>query len=128
MNGRVTIESLFELALELRDKGEIKDAIAVLTKILVDHPHHSRLHGVHSILGGIYSDLKNHLAAHNHFQIATKLKPESELASFGFYIACYPADMYKDTLKEPLEGLKDGYMSDYEEVIRNLAKKNNVWL
>ena len=79
------------------------------------------------------------------FKKATALNPKSELASLGLYLALTelnhhveaineltrylktcPADLYKDTLEELLEGLKKGYMTAYEDDIRNLAKLNGV--
>ena len=79
------------------------------------------------------------------FKKATALNPKSELASLGLYLALTelnhhveaineltrylktcPADLYMDTLEELLEGLKKGYMTAYEDDIRNLAKLNGV--
>jgi len=42
------------------------------------------------------------------------------------YLKCNPAYLYKDTLEELLEGLKEGYMTNYENEIRKLAKENGV--
>jgi hypothetical protein len=42
------------------------------------------------------------------------------------FLKSHPADLYKTTLEELLEGLEKGYMTDYEHDIRNLAKINGV--
>jgi hypothetical protein len=42
------------------------------------------------------------------------------------YLKIYPAKLYKDTLEELLEGLVKGYMTDYEDDIRNFARVNGV--
>ncbi len=45
-----TIDSMFELAIELRDKGELRDSINVLFKILNDYSVDERTHGIHTVL------------------------------------------------------------------------------
>lgn len=42
------------------------------------------------------------------------------------YLTHYPASLYKDTLTELLEDLKDGYMTNYQKEILMLALKNSV--
>ncbi|MCE2936839.1 MAG: hypothetical protein LW845_12520 [Flammeovirgaceae bacterium] len=140
-----TIDSMFELAIELRDKGELRDSINVLFKILNDYSVDERTHGIHTVLGGIHSDLGENENALINFRRATELNPKSELASLGLYITLttlnrdeeaihelirylksYPADLYKGTLEELLEDLEKGYMTDYEDDIRNFAKVNGV--
>lgn len=140
-----TIDSLFELAIDLRDKGELRDSIKVFSKILADYPNDKIKHGVHSVLAGVHFDLREYDKAFVNFKQATDLNPKSELASLGLYITYVklerdeeairelirylkkcPAKLYKDTLEELLEGLKKGYMSNYEDDIKQLAKINGV--
>jgi hypothetical protein len=47
-----TIDNMFELAIELRNKGSLQDAINILYKILNDYPLNERSYGVLSVLGG----------------------------------------------------------------------------
>src|SRR5262245_49562293 len=140
-----TIDSMFELAIELRNKGQFQDSINVLTKILSEYPIDHKTHVVHSVLGGICKDLGDHKKAMENFRKATELDPNSELASLGLYVTLatldrddeaihemiryltsYPADLYKDTLEELLEGLDKGHMTDYQEDIKNFARKNGI--
>lgn len=140
-----TIESIFELGIELRNKGKLRDSINVFSKILSDYPVDKKTHGIYSVLAGVHADLGEHDKALSNFRKATELNPKSELASLGLYVTLaklnkdeeaihelirylkiYPADLYKDTLEELLEGLKKGYMTNYEDDIRNFAKVNGV--
>ena len=139
-----TIDSMFELAIELRDKGELRDSIKVFSKILSDYPS-DKINGVHLVLAGVHFDLREYDKAFINFKRATELNPKSELASLGLYVTYvkldrdeeaigelirylkdYPAKLYKDTLEELLEGLEKGYMTNYEDDIRELAKINGV--
>jgi tetratricopeptide (TPR) repeat protein len=142
-----SIEKMFESAIELRDKGQLRDAVVILSKIVDNYSNDKRIAGFHGVLGGVYIDLEEHEKALDNFKKATILSPKSELASIGLYVSYvnvdkdeeairelirylknYPADMYKITLEELLEGLEDGYMTDYEKEIRDLAKVNGVEL
>lgn len=140
-----TIDNMFELATELRDKGELKDSVGVLLKILDTYPTDKKTYGVHTILGGVYSDLREYNNALDNFKKATDLNPTSELASLGLYLTYikldrdeeaieelkrylrqFPADMYKDTLKELLDDIEEGYFPKFQDDIKELAKKNGV--
>jgi tetratricopeptide (TPR) repeat protein len=140
-----SIEKMFESAIDLRNKGELRDAVIILTKILDNYSNDESITGVHGVLGGIYMDLEEHENALDNFMKATILSPKSELASLGLYVSYvavnkdeealrelirylqnYPAELYKDTLQELLEGLKKGYMTNYEKEIKDLAKINGV--
>jgi tetratricopeptide (TPR) repeat protein len=139
------IDSMFELAIELRDKGQLQDSINVFSKILCEYPFDKKTHGIYSVLAGVHADLGEHDKALINFKKATELHPKSELASLGLYVTLaelnrdeeaihelirylksYPADLYKDTLTELLEGLEHGHMTNYEDDIRNLAKVNGI--
>lgn len=142
-----TIDDLFELGIELRNKAALRDSVGVFLKILHDYPDHKKISGVYSVLGGVYKDLKEHENALTSFKKASDLNPKSELASLGLYIIYaeldrdeeaikelirylrqFPADLYKDTLEELLEGLEQGYMTDFKDEINELAKINGVEL
>ena len=138
---------MFDSAIDSRDKGELRDAVAILSKIVDNYSNDKAIAGVYGVLAGVYMDLEEYEKALDNFKKATILSPKSELASLGLYVSYvmvdkdeeaigelirylknYPADMYKITLGELLEGLGDGYMTDYEKEIRNLAKINGVEL
>ena len=136
---------MFGLAIELRNKGQYQDSINVLNKILDNFSDDSKIRGVYTVLAGIYRNLGENDKALTNFKKATELNPKSELASLGLYItfveldrdveaihemirylSSYPADLYKDTLSELLEGLEKGYMIDYEDDIKSLARINGI--
>lgn len=140
-----TIESLFELAIELRNNGQLHDSINVFYKILNDYPVDKKTHGVYSVLAGVQLDLGENDNASINFKKAIELNPKSELASLGLYVTlvelekdeeaihemirylkAFPADLYKVTLEELLEGLQKGYMTNYEDSIRHFAEVNGV--
>ena len=140
-----TIDDMFELGIELRNKGQLRDSVNVFSKILSDDPFDSKAYKTHLVLGGVHADLGEHDKAITHLQKATELNPKSELSSLGLYVSLvkldkdeeaiqeliryltfYPADLYKETLEELLEGLEQGYMNDYEDDIRRFAKANGV--
>ncbi|MEJ7643738.1 MAG: tetratricopeptide repeat protein [Chryseolinea sp.] len=141
----MAIDKLFELGIELRDKGDLRDSVGVFSKIIDDYPNDEKISGVYLVLGGVYSDLKEHEKALVNFRMATDMNPKSELASLGLYITYvkldrdeeairelirylrqFPANLYKDTLEELLEGLDQGYMTDFKVEINKLAKMNGV--
>lgn len=140
-----TIDSLFGLAIELRNNGKLRESVNVLSKILLDFPSDTRTHSVYSVIGGVHADLGEHEKALINFEKAAELNPGSELASLGLYVTLaklnrdeeaihvlisylksHPADLYISALEELLEGFEKGYMTDYEDDIRNLAKVNGV--
>ena len=138
---------MFNSAINLRDKGELRDAVVTLSKIVDNYSNDKRIAGVHGVLGGVYMNLEEHEKALDNFKKATILSPKSELASLGLYVSYarvdkdeeaigelirylenYPAELYKDTLEELLEGLEKGYMTNYKKQIKNLAEINGVEL
>lgn len=140
-----TIGKMFELAIELRDNGDLQDSIGVLNKILADYPTDKKIYAVHLILGGIHNDLKKYEEALESFKIAAELNPKYELASLCLYVTYvkldrhedainelfrflrqYPAELYKDTLTELLGDIEDGYLQKFKADIVHLAKVNGV--
>jgi tetratricopeptide (TPR) repeat protein len=142
-----TIDKMFELGIELRDKGDLRNSVGVFSKILDDHPDDKEMGGVHLVLGGVYMDLEEYEKALFNLKKATDLNPKSELASLCLYLVYtkldrdveaieeltsylrqFPAKLYKDTLEELLEGLEEGFMTNFKDEINELAKINGVEL
>jgi len=140
-----TIDTLFELGTSLRDEGKLRDSVNVFSKILREYPSDKATPGTHTVLAGVYADLKEYDNALLHFKTATQLKPQYELASLGLYVtyvelnrsedaihelfrylASYPAKLYKDTLEELLGDLQNGYLMNYEDDIKKFARQNGV--
>jgi len=141
----MTIDSMFALAIELRDKGDLSDSVNVFTRILNEYPTDKKTYGIYLLLGGVYADLGENEKAFLSFKNALELNSKSELTSLGLYLTLvklnryveaihellrylksYPAVSYKVTLKELLEDLKKGYMTNYEDDIRNFATLNGI--
>lgn len=132
-----------DLALELIEKRNFIEAEAVLLNIL-DHDTQNP-HSVYIVLGSLYRDMGEKQKAMENFKKATRLQPKSELASLGLYVIyheldrdteameelfrylkSYPADLFKDTLTELLEGLEHGFMTCYKKEIHEFARLNGV--
>ena len=94
------IDSMFELAIELRDKGELRHSIKVFSKILSDYPNDKAKHGVYSVLAGVHLDLKEYAKALENFKKATDLNPKSELASLGLYVTYVELDSDEEAIGE----------------------------
>ena len=139
------IDKMFEAAIALRDEGHLKEAVLGFLAIITKFPHDSKIGLVHTILGGVYLDLKDYHNSSLSFKNGTRLNPKSELASLGLYLSYvkldrdkeainelkryldeYPANMYKDTLEELLEDMKKGFATAYKKTIFHFAKKNGV--
>jgi tetratricopeptide (TPR) repeat protein len=144
-NGSSDIDQLFETAIENRNNGALQEAVKGLLKIISTYSNDSKIYVVHAVLGGVYADLNEFTNSLASFKKAAELNPKSELASLGLYLSYveldrdedairelirylthYPANLYKHTLVELLEGLKEGYMTNFESEISALALKNDV--
>lgn len=140
-----TIDERFRHAIELRDEGKPNDSLLELSSLIKEYPDDKQIFAAYLVAGGIYDDLNDPANAMVHFSKATKLKPKSETASLGLYLAyvnldeagmaiqemkryldLYPADLYKTTLEELLGDLKNGYATNFEGIILGLAKKHGV--
>lgn len=139
-------EYLFDKALNLRDSNKSEEAIKVLKKIIKKYPNHEKIAGIYYVIAGIYSiKLNEYKKAIFFANKAKKAKPDNEQISLTIYIAFTKlekyekaikemigflkknkADLYKTTIQELLEGLKDGYMTKYKVHILDMAKRNNI--
>jgi len=138
-------DKLFVRGIELRDNGKLVEAAEVFLNIIQGYPNDSKLAGTYTVLGGVYMDLEDYENSSLYLKTATELNPKSELASLCLYLSyvkldksnqaidelkrylgVYPAKLYKDTLNELLEDLKNGYATSYKDTIFFFAKKNGV--
>lgn len=139
-------DKLFEQAIKLRNKNLHDDAILLLKKFIKLFPHHSKTYGVYVVLSGIYLNGKiDYKKSLSYAKKSKKLKKDNELSSLIIYL-CYSkldedgkairemirflkgnkADLYKITIEELLDGLKKGYMTDYQNQILLMAKNNEI--
>lgn len=144
---KMGIDRKFNEAIEARNRGDLNIAVKEFKSIVKVYSTDPKIHAIHSVLGGVYNDLGLYIHALNCFRKATELKPSSELASMGLYLAYvevknypraigelkryleeYPANHYRITLEELLTDLKNGYAVNFKETIIRLAKKHQVGL
>ena len=72
----------FERAIRLKDENDLGGALEVLLALAEDYP---RTPAVFGMLGHIYRLLGRHRDASESFKKATKMSPDSELASLGLF-------------------------------------------
>ena len=142
-----SIDERFSRATNLRDEGRYHDSLLELLSLIKEYPDDKQIFAAYLVAGGLYDDLNDPANAMVHFSKATKLRPQSERASLGLYLAYvnlneagmaiqemkryldrYPADLYKTTLEELLGDLKNGYAANFEGTILMLAKRHGVSL
>ena len=141
----MTIEEMFKIGIDLRNSGQSEKAIRQFLSTINLFPNHPSIAGVYTVVAGVYKDLNDYGHAKLYFTEATKRNPDSELASLGLYICLAelgqdedaifemkrylerkPANLYKTTIMELIDGLREGYMSNFEELIYSLAKRNGL--
>ena len=139
------IEQLFSIAIKKRDQGLLPETRQSLKTILKNYPDHPKLVTVHMVLGGVLSDLGDYKESIYHFKKVVEEQPGSEMASLGIYLclveleqyneaikemerflSAHRAELYRTTLLELIEDLRNGYARDHEAVILWLARKNDV--
>ena len=139
------IDDQFSDGIELRDSGQLTQAVQVFLNIIQSYPNDSKIAGTYTVLAGIYFDLNDFKNSFAYFTKAIQLKPQSELASLGLYLSHvqmndyemainelkryldqYPAVLYKDTLEELLGDVKGGYALKFKDTITELAKMNGM--
>lgn len=142
-----SVDNLFGQVIKLRNEGKPAEAIEVALRLIELHPDEPRIATVFIVLGGLYADEEEYDESYFYYRKATVLKPQNELASLGVYLRLidldeheealhelqrylnrYPANLYKTTLEELLEGLEKGYTLKYKRMIEGLARKNGVQL
>lgn len=139
------MEELFSEAIKERNAGHLNKSRRLLLQIVERYSNHPKMITVYAVLGGVVQDLGKYDESFKHFKNALNLNPDLELASLGVYLSyvhleqyddaieemdrflsANPADLYKDTLKELIQDLKNGYARDHESTIVRLAKKHGV--
>lgn len=128
------------IALQKTDKDE--EALCILKELIKKNPNSSK---VISFLGLVLAKVCNYKSAIPYLEKAIKLKPSNELLSLTLYISYseqenyemafktlfnyleeQPANLFKDTLEELLEGLLKGYGDDYKSKIIYFSKQNHI--
>jgi tetratricopeptide (TPR) repeat protein len=141
----VTWDQMYGLAIELRNAGELRDAIGVLSTMLFNYPEERRMYGALTALGGIYAELDEHFKAMIYSKIATELnrkyEPASVLLYYSYigtnrdeeameqmirYLKVCPMKLYSVALVILLHQMQGGYMPTYKEKIEEVAAMHGI--
>ena len=139
------IDKLVEMGLEFKNQNLFQDSIDILERIISEFPNYPKRNGIKIVLAGNYYQLQQYEKTIDYAYEVISKRPKAELASMLLYLSYanldepekaymvlfsyldkYPADLFKDTLEELLEGLQSGYGTSYKNEIILHAKKNNV--
>ncbi|AUP78953.1 tetratricopeptide repeat protein [Flavivirga eckloniae] len=139
------IDEIVQQGIELKNEDKFQQSIDVLEKVISNYPNYKKINGVMLLLAGNYYKLKLYERSIDYSFKVVANNPKVELANLLLYLSYfdldehekafmvlfsylekYPADLFKDTLEELLDGLIDGYSLNYEEDIISYAKKNDV--
>ncbi len=141
-----TDKKIFNRAVRLRDSDKYEESIECFLIFIEKFPTHPKLFIVYFVIAGIYLyNIIDYNKSLFYAKKSKKLKSDYEPTSLTIYLASiaieehekgikemisflkkYKADLYKDTIEELLEGLEEGYMTNYKEQILDMAKRNNV--
>lgn len=143
-----SINNILDLAVELNDQSRYHESLAVLFNLLADNVEFSKAKVqavIYTHIASNFRDLEEYECALAYFEKGLDVAPRSEINSLGKYLCLHEldrdeeainemfqflesndADLYRTTLGEMLEGLEEGYMTNYESRIKELARKNSV--
>lgn len=148
MNKKNNYNKLLDLAIDLNDQLEYNQALSVLYNLLskyLDENKTKNLDSIYCHIGNNFIDLEDYNCALEYFNKALICSPNDELNTLSKYIALHRLNrdeeaikllfdfeakngigFFEPTIEELLVGLKNGYMTNYEIQIRELAKKYNI--
>jgi len=129
-------------AIRLQKKDIDNQALGILQELIERHPDNVQVNG---FLGLVLAKTGSKRAAIPHIEMALKVRPDHELLHLSLYV-CYateerydiafatlfkylsrnPANLFKDTLVELLEGLLKGYGTTHKNKILFYAKENDL--
>lgn len=139
------MQELLELFKQKEEEGKYEEALQILEKLEVVNPKFagSSQFVVHQAT--MFFNLRKYNKAILMFIKALKITPSLEIASLGLYLSLAElnedemaireldrflsannADLYKTTLEELLEGLNNGYGTNFKDVIYKHSIANNV--
>ena len=112
-------DSIVDEAIGLRDRGQEAEAIALLNKVLEEHPNSS---AAHAILGGLRWDYQDLEGARRCFAEAVRLSPKMELASLGLFHTSYKLGDKDAAFGEMRRFLSISESVEYRKLIREFKK------
>jgi len=138
-------EKFIKLFDKREEEGRFVEALQILQKLKTEYPRLEKSGEFYELQGKIFFDLENYEEAILSFKNALKITPSLERASLGIYISFAEleedekaiaeldrflnenkADLYRATLEELLEGLENGYGTDFKDVIFRHSETNDV--
>jgi tetratricopeptide (TPR) repeat protein len=125
---RRKIEETFEEGIKLRDLGNFEEAIQKFSEILLETKEYDA--PVLGVMGNIYWNLKDYVHAHDCYQKAVELKPESELASLGLFHTLWDMGREREALAEAKRFLSlresEEYFKLAEEMRDSFAEVDDI--
>jgi predicted Zn-dependent protease len=115
-------EKRFERAIELRNSGDIDNALVILNELIRDDPEY---HYSYIIIGDIYWDMKEIDKAINAFKKATILSPSSEKCSLCLFHVLWENEREEEALEEMKRFLKDYKSDEYNIILKEIVEKLN---
>jgi tetratricopeptide (TPR) repeat protein len=138
MNNQIN-KKIIDDVLTYLEQNKSKEALELINEIETNNPKINALKGVllvknqyykesvEYLLIGINNDKKNELNYLSLYIAYFKLKQFDLAFKILFeFLKDYPANLFLGTLEELLEGLKNGYSTNYKKEIIFFAKKNNI--
>ncbi len=135
-------ENNLKEAISLQKQECNKEAISILNELIKRNPNNPK---IISFLGLFLSKTEDYKEAIPYLEKARILKPKNELLALSLYISYteqekyqeafntlfdyleeYPANLFRGTLEELLEGLLNNYGSTYKKKILFFSKKNDI--
>jgi len=139
---------LLDESIKYNDELNFNKSLSILFDCLDKYLQIDSTKGLSTIychIANNFYDLEQLECSLYYYNLGLKHTPNDELSSLGKYIVLVdmkrsedafhelirflennPAELYKVTLEELLEDLKNGYMKDFESEIKNLAKNNGI--
>ncbi len=145
MDNDSKINQLVEKGLLLKNEGNFQESTHILKKVLDEFPKYSKINGVNIVIAGNYYNLEMYKETIYYAKKVQEINPKIELVNQLLYLAYFglgnheksfeilfnyleknPADLFKSTLEELMDGLLNGYGTSYKDKILYYARKNNV--
>lgn len=105
-------------ALKLGRDGRYAEATASLASLARTHPESGAIRGV---LGKLFYEAGDFAAAAKWFRQATRVSPESELASLGLYHSLWKSNRKRMALGEMSRFLSVAESAVYDDLLRGFA-------
>ena len=110
-------EKKFERAIELRNSGDLDNALLILNELIREEPQYRF---AYIIMGDIYWDMKEIDKSIDAFKQATILSPSSEKCSLGLFHVLWENGREDEALEEMKRFLKDYKSDEYSRILKEI--------